>query len=380
MIKQPTLNSKINEEIAKIKCEICGKEFEKITITHLKTHGITFDEYMERFPDALLVSEGYRRKLLGEKNHFYGKHHTKEVKQKMSDAHLGKPSPMKDRHHTEATKQKMSDNHADVSGKNNPNYGVEPWNKGETKETNIKVKEYGEKQSKTKKEFFASEKGQEWVKKHMCGENAFMHGKGYLIAGERNGMYRRHHTEEAKQNMSNSHIGNTGEKNGMYGKHHTKEAKQRISDNQPDKSGKNNPMYGKGYLITGEKNHFYGKHHTEESLRKMLKAVCAKPNKPEQYLLQLLQEILPNEYKFVGDGSVIIGGCSPDFINTNGQKKFIEMFGDYWHRNDDEGNRIFQFKLFGFETLVVWEHELRDDEIEMTIAKIMEFHFRDKEK
>lgn len=49
---------------SKIKCEICGREFEQITWNHLRKHDITEHEYKEQFPDASLVSEGLKRKLL----------------------------------------------------------------------------------------------------------------------------------------------------------------------------------------------------------------------------------------------------------------------------------------------------------------------------
>lgn len=42
-----------------IKCIVCGNEFKIITPSHLKqAHGITMSQYRERFPDALLYSEG----------------------------------------------------------------------------------------------------------------------------------------------------------------------------------------------------------------------------------------------------------------------------------------------------------------------------------
>lgn len=47
----------------------------------------------------------------------YGKHHSDETKKKMSVAHKGK-------HLSDEIKKKISENHADVSGKNNPNYGL----------------------------------------------------------------------------------------------------------------------------------------------------------------------------------------------------------------------------------------------------------------
>jgi hypothetical protein len=160
MTKQKILDGEISKE--KVRCEVCGKEFEQITNTHLKTHGITFNEYREQFPNALLVSEDLRKKfsgaklgkplteehkqhirdnqpdISGEKNGMYSKHHTEESKQKMSDAMLGKTL-------TEEHKQHLRDSSPHLSGEEASMFGKIPWNKGETKETNESVKECSEK-------------------------------------------------------------------------------------------------------------------------------------------------------------------------------------------------------------------------------------------
>ncbi len=46
-------------------------------------------------------------------------------------------------------------------------------------------------------------------------------------------MYGRHHSEESKKKMAESH---SGEKHYMYGKHHSKETKRKISDKQKGES------------------------------------------------------------------------------------------------------------------------------------------------
>lgn len=88
------------------------------------------------------------------------------------------------------------------------------------------------------------------------------------------------------------------------------------------------------------------------------------PNKQEQKLIKLIQENkLP--YNFVGNGKVRIGKLYPDFINTNNQRKVIELFGDYWHTKkvrcyeETEKGRIEYFKKHGFKCLVIWENELK---------------------
>lgn len=92
----------------------------------------------------------------------------------------------------------------------------------------------------------------------------------------------------------------------------------------------------------------------------ILKGLIKKPNKIEKYLENFLNQILPNEYKYVGDGELILGGKCPDFMNINGKKKLIELYGDYWHRNDNPEDKINHYKKYGFDCLVVWEKELKN--------------------
>lgn len=84
------------------------------------------------------------------------------------------------------------------------------------------------------------------------------------------------------------------------------------------------------------------------------------PNKQEVFIGELLNKMYPGEWKFTGDLSFIINGKCPDFTNCNGQKKLIEFFGDYWHKGDNAEDRAAVFAPFGYETLVIWEHELKD--------------------
>lgn len=58
-----------------------------------------------------------------------------------------------------------------------------------------------------------------------------------------------------------------------------------------------------------------------EFVRKQMNSRGVRPTKPEKLLNKILRKILLNEYKYVGDGEVILGGLCPDFININGQKK-----------------------------------------------------------
>lgn len=134
--------------------------------------------------------------------------------------------------------------------------------------------------------------------------------------------------------------------------------------------GKENPMYGKKSPMRGKKNPGASKAQTEnwqdptwrrKTVEAIVKASHIKPNKAEMELNDFLRRILPKEYKYVGSGEFILAGKCPDFTNVNGQKKLIELFGDYWHKGDDGEERIELFRQYGYETLIIWEHELKDE-------------------
>ena len=193
MITKENKNKQHKE--TKIKCEICGKYLNYVTGLHLKTHCITFDEYKEQFPNALSVSEDYRKKLSksnsGKNNSMYGKEAWSKGKTKETDVRLEKSGnkiskTRKEFFQTEEGQEWLDNNYR---GENHPLYGKEPWIEGLTKETNEAVKKLGEKVSKTKSEFFTTEEGQRWLDENNRGENHPMYGKGYLISGEKNGMY-----------------------------------------------------------------------------------------------------------------------------------------------------------------------------------------------
>ena len=157
----------------------------------------------------------------------------------------------------------------------------------------------------------------------------------------------KHFSEEHRRKMSKAL---KGKPSGMLGKCHSEATKKKMSRSAIKKC-KENMTY------------WYNLH----------KSLQLKPNKPEMALDKMLQKLLPNEYKYVGDLSFILGGKSPDFMNINGKKKLIELYGDYWHKDDDPQDRIDFFRQYGFDTLVIWEKELEDKE--SLNVKLEKFHY-----
>lgn len=171
---------------------------------------------------------------------------------------------------------------------------------------------------------------------------------------------------------------------------HSEETKEKM---RISKLGKNNPMYGKcdektynllkyyrEKIFSDEelKKEIYKKASKtriknesskgdlnpmkrEDVVRKWIKSNNLKPNKKEKFLFEFLSENFPNNFDLNTKGDfLIIDGKIPDFVDLK-NKKIIELFGDYWHRNDTEqdiNRRKKIFKNHGFDTLIIWESEL----------------------
>jgi hypothetical protein len=96
-----------------------------------------------------------------------------------------------------------------------------------------------------------------------------------------------------------------------------------------------------------------------------------KKTKPEIKLELIINGVYPGIYRYCGDFSFTVNRICPDFVNTE-ENRVIEMFGDYWHRNDNPQDRIDEFKVAGIDCLVIWEKELKD--IDKVKSRLLCFH------
>lgn len=111
-----------------------------------------------------------------------------------------------------------------------------------------------------------------------------------------------------------------------------------------------------------------------EMLRNSRIATGCKLNDCERRIETILNEMYPGLWEFVGDGTKVIYRYCPDFINEK-DKLILEFFGGYWHNRTGEkerdAKRIEVFSRYGYETIVIWENELKD--IEAVKNKIRNF-------
>jgi hypothetical protein len=77
------------------------------------------------------------------------------------------------------------------------------------------------------------------------------------------------------------------------------------------------------------------------------------PNKLELRAAQLLGD----DFVYVGNGTVIIDGLSPDFIHIL-QPLVVEVYGRHWHEGQNPQDRIDAFAKRGYACAVFWDCEI----------------------
>ena len=101
------------------------------------------------------------------------------------------------------------------------------------------------------------------------------------------------------------------------------------------------------------------------------------PNASEVRLSEILDKHFPGEWRCTASGEVAIGGHLPDFVNVDGKKEVIEMFGLHWHDPIQHPERLTEERLvahyatYGFKCLVLWEDVVWCDE-DLVVERVKE--------
>jgi len=262
---------------------------------------------------------------------------------------------------TQKTKEKLS-----RIAKEQYKDGRVPWNKGLTKDIDECVRKYA--QTLRGRSFSAETKRKmsESAKKGIAeGRRRTDTTKGMKIwAARKHPHLGKHPSEETKRRSSISHKNRWQDP--IYRERVVRGLKGKVAWN---KGVKPSP---ETLRTLSEKSKALWKDpsYRQRVVKAVMKAIHKRPNRKEAVLLSIIERNhLPFEY--VGDGKVIIDGYCPDFINNNGGKQIIELYGDYWHKSDNPQKRIDHFKRYGFRTLVIWEHELINEENVLDKIKLL---------
>lgn len=108
-----------------------------------------------------------------------------------------------------------------------------------------------------------------------------------------------------------------------------------------------------------------------EQVARRIEALGIKPNKIEKEVDSILQSEFPGEWKYNGDFScgVMLGRRIPDFVNVNGRKAVIEVFGEPWHipspnkpfkvnPSREEAQTRADYSRLGYTCYILWHNDL----------------------
>lgn len=212
--------------------------------------------------------------------------------------------------------------------------------------------------------------------------------------GEHHYNFGQHRSEETKLKISQTRR-ERGIIPWMKGKHHSAESRAKASQSKKgwvpsDEWREKQRIINTGRVMSPEWRAKIGEAHRillqdpeyrQWRIERSRSMLFHKPNKAELQLKALLDQIWPGDWEYVGDGKVIIEGFCPDFINCNGHKQIIELFGRKYHdpkvtyldripyyQTEDGRKEI--FAKYGYQTLIIWDNELKNEQ--GVISKIQE--------
>ena len=122
---------------------------------------------------------------------------------------------------------------------------------------------------------------------------------------------------------------------------------------------------------------------TKKRIKASLAVVCKRPNHFEADVGEYLEELFPSRFEYVGNGSVLINGRSPDYIDKE-NKIVVLCHGLYWHllryelKDTPENKRSIELKdsepflKAGYDAWFIWELAHKDKKYDEKIFKYSE--------
>ena len=159
-------------------------------------------------------------------------------------------------------------------------------------------------------------------------------------------------------------------------KKHSEETKKKISNSR---IGEKNPQWTGGKLkgiciVCGKEFHYWQSNKSGKFCSQRCgglfniktKKFTVRPTNPEKRFMEICKKHkLP--FKYVGDGKFWIENINPDFVESNGKKICVEIFGEYWHsplyNRKLKLDRTFKYRIkilkkYGWKCIIFWESEM----------------------
>jgi hypothetical protein len=212
-----------------------------------------------------------------------------------------------------------------------------------------------------------------------CSRLEVKERRSLQMAGERNPMYRKApwnrgkpRSEECKRKISETRkrLYKRGVLKPFYGGENPVEragVREKISKFMRELYQKHPEK--REELSQAAKKRWYKKEYREKTIRSLLRRLRERPTSLEKRFMQIMEKyVLP--YRYVGDGSFLIGGRNPDFVNYDGGKICVEVANHYHHQGNWAEKRIRHFSEWGWTCIVFFEDEMEKDDI--IVARLKE--------
>lgn len=99
-----------------------------------------------------------------------------------------------------------------------------------------------------------------------------------------------------------------------------------------------------------------------EYAQRVLAGLWERPTSLEKQMIAIIdRNRLP--FRYVGDGSFVVGHRNPDFVCTDGRRLLIEVANTYHHPPDYAGKRKAYFARFGWKTVVFLADKLDEGKV-----------------
>lgn len=258
---------------------------------------------------------------------------TEEHKRHMSEVRIGK-------HLTEEHRKNLSLSHKSQI----------PWCKGKKL-----TEEHRKKLSESHKGIPSAMKGKrlpEGWRKHLSESH-----KGYKYPPDREGYWQnKKFSKSHRENISKGTKGNLkcGWNRGLT--KYTDERMAKVAESFRDKHFSPGTEFKKGH----NKGVKYSDERIKNSLRRRI------PTSLENRFQNIINKhSLP--YKYVGNGTFIIAGYNPDFINVDGKKIAVEVYSRYYKNRNNKSidqwkeDRQKRFKKYGWTIIFFDESQVKED-------------------
>ena len=347
-----------------ITCQLCNRQFERIHGRHLKSaHNIDFLEYTRLFPDAPTcstemrqrMSEAISRSLTDDvrqriSESLQGHAVSDETRSRISEANCGNTNFL-GHHHSEESKRLIRKANEGRTLSEGACRKISESLIGNTRALGHTVSEESRRvisESLTGRK--VSVETSRRMSEALTGQTRTEEQKRNISVGISRSM-----TPEVRRRISETLMGHPPA-------FFSEEARRKISETHTEKVPSDETLK----LLSESRKESWK---DPEYQRHQMESWHTRPTQPELYVQKTLDKHFPGEWEYTGDGRVWLDGRNPDFMNVNGKKQVIEVFGMFWHEESEEAERIVHYKKLGFDCLVIWEYDTLNEDLVVESVK-----------